>query len=210
MISADRISSVRQVTARLSTATAALLFLTASAIAAGDGGGSGGGGSSGGGSGSSGGGSGSSGGGGPADTQCYNGKVYDKKKRMCVSPQAQLDDGSLIDHAYMLARDGKANEALTFLARVDEITDPYFLNIKGFATRKAGDVDKGIVYYKQALAIDKDNALVREYLGEAYITKGEVALARAELDEIARICGGTECEEYRDLSAEIVKAGGKI
>jgi len=64
----------------------ALIFLTASAIAADHGGGGGGGGSSGGGGGDGG----SSG---TADTQCYNGKVYDRIKKMCVRPQAQIDDG---------------------------------------------------------------------------------------------------------------------
>jgi len=30
---------------------------------------------------------------GTADTQCFNGKVYDKKKKMCVRPQPQPDNG---------------------------------------------------------------------------------------------------------------------
>ena len=208
----DQFPTARRTARRALTATAALLFLTATAIAAGGGGGGGGGGGSSGGGGNSGGssGGGSSGSTSGPDTQCYNGKVYDKKKHMCVQPKAQLDDGSLIDHAYRLAKRGRAEEALTFLARVVDTDDPYFLNIKGFATRKTGDVDRGIVFYKQALAIDSDNVLVREYLGEAYITRGEIDLARAELDEIERICGGTDCEEYRDLAAGIVEAGGEI
>ena len=168
------------------------LFLSASAIAAGSGG------------------SDNSGGGGTADTMCYNGKVYDKKKKMCVKPQASLDDGSLVDHAYQLALKGKAHEALTFLARVSDRNDPYFLNIQGFATRKVGDVDRGIAFYKQALAIDTNNVLVRNYLGEAYVTKGDFELARAELSAIYRICGGTECKEYRDLANVISNAGGVI
>ena len=179
------------------------LFLSASAFAAGSGGG---GGSSGGSDNSGSGGSGTS----SSDTQCYNGKVYDRRKQMCVKPQASLDDESLVDHAYHLALNGKAHEALTFLARVSDRTDPYFLNIQGFATRKAGDVDRGIIFYKQALAVDADNVLVRNYLGEAYVTKGAFELARAELAEINRICGGTECKEYRDLAAAIGKAGGII
>lgn len=202
---------------------AALAFAVSPAIAndgggsgGGGGGGSGGGGSSssgGGGGGSLGGGSsggGNSGGGGTADTQCYNGKVYDKRKRICVKPQARLDDESLIDHAYMLARTGEPNRALQFLDRVVDRSAPRYLNIKGFATRKAGDVDQGIVYYKQALLIDNDNALVREYLGEAYVTKGDLDLARAELNEIRRICGNDECEQYQDLANAILGAGGAI
>ena len=172
------------------------LFLSTSAIAAGGGGSSDN--------------SGSGGSGTTSQTKCYNGKVYDRRKQMCVKPQASLDDESLVDHAYQLALTGKAHEALTFLARVGDRTDPYFLNIQGFATRKAGDVDRGIAIYKQALAVDANNVLVRNYLGEAYVTKGDFELARAELSEINRICGSTECKEYRDLADAISKAGGVI
>ena len=64
----------------------ALIFLTASAIAADHGG-------SGGSGGNSGGGGGDGGSSGTADTQCYNDKVYDKRKKKCVRPKAQPDNG---------------------------------------------------------------------------------------------------------------------
>ena len=44
----------------------------------------------------------------------------------------------------------------------------------GYSTRRLGDVDKGIGYYHQALAIDPGYTKVREYLGEAYLQKGDV------------------------------------
>jgi tetratricopeptide (TPR) repeat protein len=68
----------------------------------------------------------------------------------------------------------------------------------GYSTRKLGDVDKGIDYYHQALAIDPNYTKVREYLGEAYLQKGDVAKAKEQLTEIADRCGGP-CEDYELL-----------
>ena len=53
------------------------------------------------------------------------------------------------------------------------------------------------------------NVLVREYLGEAYVTKGKMAMAKAQLRKIEELCGGTECHEYADLAEEIEKAETK-
>jgi tetratricopeptide (TPR) repeat protein len=69
------------------------------------------------------------------------------------------------------------------------------LNSIGYSTRKLGDVDKGIEYYHQALAIDPNFAKARQYLGEAYLQKGDVAKAKEQLTEIADRCGGP-CDDY--------------
>jgi tetratricopeptide (TPR) repeat protein len=66
------------------------------------------------------------------------------------------------------------------------------------ATRKLGDIDKGIGYYHQALAIDPGYTKVREYLGEAYLQKGDVVKAKEQLTEIADRCGGP-CDDYELL-----------
>ena len=47
--------------------------------------------------------------------------------------------------------------------------------------------------------------LVREYLGEAYVTQGKLDLAKAELAEIEKRCG-TTCEPYEDLAEAIEHA----
>jgi protein involved in temperature-dependent protein secretion len=45
-------------------------------------------------------------------------------------------------------------------------------------------------------------AEVREYLGEAYLLKGDTARATAQLQAIKQICG-TTCEEYEHLVVAI-------
>ena len=46
---------------------------------------------------------------------------------------------------------------------------------------------------------------MREYLGEAYVIKGRLDLAKEQLGKIEALCG-RGCEEYRDLADAI---GGK-
>ena len=70
------------------------------------------------------------------------------------------------------------------------------------ASYKLGDIDKGIDYYRQALAIDPNYTKVREYLGEAYLQKGDVAEAKEQLMEIADRCGGP-CDDYELLAKAI-------
>ena len=72
------------------------------------------------------------------------------------------------------------------------------LNLIGYSTRKLGDVDKGIDYYHQALAIDPNYTKARQYLGEAYLLKDDVAKAKEQLMEIADRCGGP-CGDYELL-----------
>jgi hypothetical protein len=52
------------------------------------------------------------------------------------------------------------------------------------------------------VALDPHYAQVREYLGEAYIVKGDMASAKAQLTAIKQICG-TVCDEYQHLAVAI-------
>ena len=45
-------------------------------------------------------------------------------------------------------------DALPLLFRIRDRNNPQVLNLIGYSTRKLGDVDKGIDYYRRALAID--------------------------------------------------------
>lgn len=149
------------------------------------------------------------GGGGSTSTKCAKGKVYDKGRMMCVNPKtSSVDDGSLAAYAIQLAKAGEYQDALHTLDMLKNPNTPEALNYRGYATRKLGRVDEGIGYYQKALALDPEYTLVREYLGEAYVTQGKLDLARKELSEIQKRCG-TTCEEYEDLSKAIETAPAK-
>ncbi|MGB0057245.1 MAG: hypothetical protein WBQ20_10930 [Methyloceanibacter sp.] len=73
----------------------------------------------------------------------------------------------------------------------------------GYTTRKLGDVDKGLDYYQRALALDPNYLRAREYLGEGYLQKGDVAKEKEQLTKISERCAGP-CEEYGKLEQAIV------
>jgi Flp pilus assembly protein TadD len=121
----------------------------------------------------------------------------------CVKKQAGvLPDGALTDYAYALAKAGRYGEALGVLDLLKDPNTAVALNYRGYATRKLGRTDEGIGYYLKSVALDPHYAQVREYLGEAYLVKGDMASAKAQLQAIKGICG-TVCEEYQHLAVAI-------
>src|SRR3954468_24011089 len=144
-------------------------------------------------------------GGGRDDTipTCPRGQIWDSRTQRCVQIQSSvLPDKALADNAYALAKAERYDEALAVLDLMQDRDTPQALNYRGYATRKLGRVDEGIGYYLKSLALDPHYAQVREYLGEAYVIKGEIERAREQLRAIEAICG-TDCEEYEDLAKAI-------
>jgi tetratricopeptide (TPR) repeat protein len=142
----------------------------------------------------------------PTNHDCKKGEVWDGKKNKCVKAQSGLlPDEELYQQGRALAKLGQYDWAIEVLGAVQNRNDPRVLNYIGYSHRKAGRLEIGITYYRQALAIDPNFNLAREYLGEGYIAAGRTDLARAELAAIARSCG-TGCEEYRDLSQALATA----
>jgi tetratricopeptide (TPR) repeat protein len=197
----------------LAAALVALPIASGSAFSAGGGGGGGGGAGGGGGGGAGGGGGGNSGGGsgggsgkdGSSATECRAGKVWDRNVRKCVEPkQGLLDDDSLYEAGASLARAGRYGEAITVLGYIANKADPRVLNYLGYSHRKSGRIQVGLGYYQEALRIDPDYTLAREYLGEAHLQLGDVASARNQLDEIEKRCG-KGCEEYAELADLIAR-----
>ena len=147
------------------------------------------------------------GGGGGSDkgttTTCPPGEVYDARTNGCVKQRSEvLPDKALTDYAYALAKEERYAEALDVLNLLHNKNTTEALNYRGYATRKLGRVDEGIGYYKQSVALDPRYTKVREYLGEAYIIKGDIPHAEAQLRVIKTICG-TGCEEYAHLAMAI-------
>ena len=133
---------------------------------------------------------------------CKAGYVWNAKKAKCVrSTTSSLDDKSLYTEGRDLALAGRYTEALTALTAV-KAPDSMTLTMIGYAHRKMGDFNGGMAYYVKALALDPNNANTHEYLGELYVQKGQLDLAKAELVKVAMVCG-TTCEQYSDLAKAI-------
>jgi Tetratricopeptide repeat len=185
--------------------------------AGGGGGGAGGGGAGGGGAGGGGGGMGGSGhssggsssgsGKGSSQTECRAGKVWDRKHQKCVQPQqGMLDDDTLYQAGAHLAMAGRYGEAIEVLGYIADKEQPRVLNYLGYSHRKSGRISVGLGYYEEALRLDPDYTLAREYLGEAYLQLGDVASAKGQLDEIEKR-RGKGSREYVLLADQIARLG---
>ena len=141
--------------------------------------------------------------GGKDDTaNCPRGQVWDSRSGRCVKQGSALPDKVLTDYAAALSKAGRYDEALTTLDLLRNPNTAEALNYRGYATRKLGRVDEGIGYYQRSVALDPRYAQVREYLGEAYVVKGDIASAKAQLEVIKGICG-TDCAQYKHLADAI-------
>lgn len=129
-------------------------------------------------------------------------KPGNQNKPACKNKHGELSDDEIYNAAYWMARGGQYREALALLARAGNKSDPRILNATGYTTRKLGDVDGALPYYARALAIDPNYVMAREYMGEAFLAKGDVAHAREQLGEIEDRCGKA-CAPYATLAREI-------
>jgi tetratricopeptide (TPR) repeat protein len=153
---------------------------------------------------SAGAGGGSTGGGGNETvTKCKKGYVYDKKLKKCVLPkEGMLDDDNIYEAGHALAMDGRYDEAIAVLSLAANKQDPRILNYLGYSHRHSGRVTVGLGYYEEALRIDPNYTLVREYLGEAHLQIGDLAGAQEQLREIEKRTGKGS-REYGMLSEQI-------
>lgn len=129
-------------------------------------------------------------------------KRSNKDKPACKPNNGPLSNDEIYNAAYWLAHRGQYAEALGLLKRAPNPNDPRILNETGFVTRKLGDVDAALPYYQRALQINPNYTLARQYMGEAFVTKGDLASARVQLVEIEKRCG-TQCLDYAELAEAI-------
>lgn len=107
---------------------------------------------------------------------------------------------------YWLAKGGDYHGALDALRQASNQADPRIQTMIGFSLRKMGLVDEAMAYYTAALRTAPDQTNTRQYLGEAFLQKGDRAKALEQLAEISTRCG-TACEDYRLLADAIAQAG---
>lgn len=138
-----------------------------------------------------------------ASTQCKKGEVWDKKTKKCVAPKyGMLDDDNIYDAGHDLAMAGRYDEAIAVLSLAEDKTDPRILNYLGYSHRHSGRITVGLGYYEEALRINPDYTLVREYLGEAHLQIGDLKGAQEQLSEIEKRVG-KGAREYGMLAEQI-------
>jgi tetratricopeptide (TPR) repeat protein len=136
---------------------------------------------------------------------CPAGQTWSDSAGKCVPAASdQIIDQEVNDRGRALAKAGNYDEAIALLSTVKE-PNSVTLTYLGYSYRKLGQVDLGLSYYHQALALDPNDVDTREYLGEGYVAAGKVDLAREQLAEIQQRCG-TGCEQYEELNEAIEAA----
>jgi tetratricopeptide (TPR) repeat protein len=77
-------------------------------------------------------------------------------------------------------------------------------NLLGYAYRKSNNLDRSFTHYQRALDLDPEHRGAHEYIGEAWLMRGDAKQARSHLNELARICR-SDCEEFHDLAKAIAE-----
>ena len=72
-----------------------------------------------------------------------------------------------------------------------------------------GKLDLAFKHYSEALKLDPRHRGAHEYIGEAYLMKGDVAKAKEHLAQLDRLCffGCTELSDLKKAIAEYEKKG---
>ncbi|MBS1303990.1 tetratricopeptide repeat protein [Loktanella sp. SALINAS62] len=127
---------------------------------------------------------------------CPQGQIFDLATQTCMAPEDSTnDDSAMMDAVRELAYFGRYTDAAAILRMMPDQQDDLVLTYKGFVTRKMGDMDAGMAFYADALAINPANLLARSYMGQAHVELGEIELASVQLSEIQQRGGsGTWAE----------------
>ena len=115
----------------------------------------------------------------------------------------------LYNKAYELVYDKKFDKSIKLLTKIAERKDlgekkADVYNLLGFSYRKHSepDLDKALESYKIALETNPEHLGAHEYLGELYITLGNMKKANEMLNNLEKIAG-TNSMEYIKLKKAI-------
>ena len=72
----------------------------------------------------------------------------------------------------------------------------------GFANRSVGHWETAMQHSRIALKLNPQHRGATEYIGQAYLLRGNMQLAVAQLNRLERICG-RGCDEYASLARAI-------
>ena len=135
------------------------------------------------------------------------------------SAQAMGGDGSdpqkAVDPNYAAAKQmieyGKYAEAIPLLEKVvavDQKNADAF-NYLGYSNRKLGNHDDALTHYQTALKLEPRHRGANEYLGELYLTLGDLEKAEERLDVLDGACF-FGCDEYTALKNAIADYKARI
>jgi tetratricopeptide (TPR) repeat protein len=115
-------------------------------------------------------------------------QFYAKAYEQVGKAKKDLEDGKAKN------AEKKFKQALEASEQAVALDDRYHeaWNLVGYTARKTGDYDKSFKAYERCLDIKPDYAPAREYLGEAWLDKGDVKKAHDQLLWLERLAAAEE------------------
>ena len=126
----------------------------------------------------------------------------DPKSETKAVPTSAVDADYEAGKAAVAASDWAGAIVLMTRAAARDPDNANIQNYLGYAKRNNGDWENGIKHYRTALRLNPQHRGANEYLGHAYLLRGNMQLAQAQLTKLERICG-RGCEEYASLSRAV-------
>jgi Tfp pilus assembly protein PilF len=127
-----------------------------------------------------------------------------------LAPQAADDAAAAVDPVMQQAREAASRKdfaaaaALLRDALAKTPANPDYHNLYAYAVRNGPQPNMDLVFkhYNEALRLAPKHRGAHEYIGEAYLSVGNVRKAREHLTQLDRICF-FGCEEYSSLKKAI-------
>jgi tetratricopeptide (TPR) repeat protein len=126
----------------------------------------------------------------------------DPKDAPKAAPAALQDADYVAGKTAVDARDWKRAIELFTRAAARDADNANIQNYLGFANRNDGNWEVAMKHYRTALALNPEHRGATEYMGHAYLLRGNLQLAQGQLTRLERICG-RGCDEYASLSKAI-------
>ena len=114
----------------------------------------------------------------------------------------QLDPDYAAGKAAIAAKDWTGAITSLSSAALRDTRNADIQNYLGYAYRQTGQLERAFAHYRRALALNPRHRGAHEYIGEAYLIRGDLPKAEEHLAALRRICL-IPCEEYEDLEKAI-------
>jgi len=132
-----------------------------------------------------------------------NTPIPEKENAPPAATPAKVQPGLDFAGARQLVLEGQYEAGIAALQAMKFDDHPDVAVFIGFAHRKLGHLDEARRWYERALAADPEHKLAISFYGMLRAENGDRAGAQIDLDNLRKICGGTECTEYLALAAVI-------
>lgn len=134
---------------------------------------------------------------------------------LAMGSDSGSSSGKAADPNYSAARqlveEGKYAEAVPLLEKVvaADAKNADALNYLGYSNRQLGNNEVALTHYQAALALEPRHRGANEYLGELYLTLGDLPKAEERLQVLDGACF-FGCEEYTELKNAIAAYKSKL